>query len=92
MGLNTLLVEVWVCAARDGGELLVGGEDSSLVTPSSPDSSVTGDSRVWQRPAVTWRWRQRGQDIRRQTDRGREAWTGGSQWMVHFDPSLPLGL
>lgn len=34
------------------GERQAGGEETSLLVPSSPDSSVTGESSVWQRPAV----------------------------------------
>lgn len=34
------------------GERQAGGEETSLLVPSSPDSSVTGERSVWQRPAV----------------------------------------
>lgn len=36
------------------GERQAGGEETSLLVPSSPDSSVTGERSVWQRPAVIW--------------------------------------
>lgn len=51
----------WVCStwlreastiAPGEGERQAGGEETSLLVPSSPDSSVTGERSVWQRPAV----------------------------------------
>lgn len=50
------------------GDLQAGGEETSLFVPSSPDSSVTGDRRVWHRPAVicsvTVRERKQGRETR----------------------------
>ena len=50
-GGSTWLTEASVWATGEG-ERQAGGEEISLLVPSSPDSSVTGDSKVWQRPAV----------------------------------------
>lgn len=43
--VGTWFTEASVFAAGDG-ERQAGGEEISLLVPSSPDSSVTGDSRV----------------------------------------------
>lgn len=62
-GWSAWVSEVWVSAVGTWevsalgpgeGDLQAGGEETSLLVPSSPDSSVTGERRVWQRPAVIW--------------------------------------
>lgn len=45
IGGGTWLTEASVLATGEG-ERQAGGEEISLLVPSSPDSSVTGDSRV----------------------------------------------
>lgn len=54
------------------GERQMGDDKTSLLVPSSPDSSVTGDKRVWQRPAVIWHTRERYQQKSRHRDRFEE--------------------
>lgn len=49
--MDTLVTVASECEVGEG-ERHTGEEETSLLVPSSPDSSVTGDRRVWQRPAV----------------------------------------
>lgn len=71
-------VSAW---APGDGERQAGGEETSLLVPSSPDSSVTGERSVWQRPAVIWAQtcaaRPKQNASEKRTDRGRRRRVNG---------------